>query len=314
MNLRRGIAMLGRLLVGGGVLILLFVVYQLFGTSISAAKAQSALRQQFAHEQAVPEPPTPAPSTTLPGPAPTTTAPGPPPPPEGDAIALLRIPKIGVDKAVVEGVGEDDLRQGPGHYPGTPLPGQPGNAAIAGHRTTYGAPFYRLNEVSEGDTIFVTTKQGAFVYRVDRTLVVDPSDVAVIGPGQGNLLTLTTCNPRFSAAQRLVVQASLVGLAAPASTLPAPAPPASTPLRPGSPISGPISETNLAGGQGGWLASLAWGVALVAVGNGVWLWSRIWRRKGELRRWLAYLAGAPAMAVVLYFFFENVSVLLPASI
>ena len=104
-------------------------------------------------------------TTTAPG---STTEPGRPAarPAEGDAIAHLRIPAIGVDKIVVEGVQVADLKRGPGHYPDSPLPGQPGNAAIAGHRTTYGAPFNRLDELEQGDEILVTTVQGAFRYEV----------------------------------------------------------------------------------------------------------------------------------------------------
>ena len=122
-----------------------------------------------------------------------------------------------MDKVIVEGTGTTDLRQGPGHYDGTPLPGQIGNAAIAGHRTTYGAPFYNLNELADGDPIVVTTTQGVFTYSVTRSLIVpcgdsncnDPADVAVIAPSTTPELTLTTCNPRFSSSSRLVVQATL---------------------------------------------------------------------------------------------------------
>ena len=88
-------------------------------------------------------------------------------------MATIRIPKIGVDKAVIQGVGVPDLKKGPGHYPSTPLPGQPGNAAIAGHRTTYGAPFYRLDELAPGDKILVATKQGHFEYKVESSKEVE---------------------------------------------------------------------------------------------------------------------------------------------
>src|SRR5207245_6036160 len=113
------------------------------------------------------------------------------------------------------------------------LPGQPGNAAIAGHRTTYGAPLYNLNELGRGDPIFITTPQGTFRYDVGRSLVVAPSDVSVIAATPANQLTLTTCTPRFSAAQRLIVQASLVGTPAPAAPAAPPAPPGARPAAPG---------------------------------------------------------------------------------
>lgn len=115
---------------------------------------------------------------------------------------------------VVEGVGVDELKRGPGHYPGTALPGQPGNFAVAGHRTTYAAPFYDLDQLRPGDRIRVTDRGGTrWTYSVVGQRIVAPTDVEVIGPdplatGRATL-TLTTCNPRFSAAQRLIVFAEL---------------------------------------------------------------------------------------------------------
>ena len=157
-----------------GVLILLFVAYQLWGTGIREAQAQSELETEFeerigADLRAADEVTT----TTAPG---STTEPAlRRPPGRGRRIAHLRIPAIGVDKIVVSGVQVADLKRGPGHYPDSPLPGQPGNAAIAGHRTTYGAPFNRLDELEQGDEILVTTVQGAFRYEVRETLIVTPT-------------------------------------------------------------------------------------------------------------------------------------------
>src|SRR5207247_10810123 len=125
--------------------------------------------------------------------------------PEGDAVAIIEIPKINVSKAVVQGVGTEDLKKGPGHYPSTPMPGEKGNAAIAGHRTTYGHPFYDLDALKPGDDILVSTREGKFDYKVDHSINVDPHDIAVLNDTGDNLLTLTTCTPRFSAAQRLIV-------------------------------------------------------------------------------------------------------------
>ena len=122
-------------------------------------------------------------------------------------MARIRIPDIGVDKIVVEGVQVSDLKRGPGHYPDTPLPGQPGNAAIAGHRTTYGAPFNRLDELEPGDEILVTTAQGAFRYEVQRQLIVSPDQVEVLDDFGDDRLTLTACHPKYSARQRIVVVA-----------------------------------------------------------------------------------------------------------
>ncbi len=111
----------------------------------------------------------------------------------------------------MSGVQPADLKQGPGHYPDTPMPGQLGNSAIAGHRTTYGQPFYRLDELQAGDPIDLTTVQGHFTYRVTGSEVVNPSQSDVIDTVDPDLatLTLTTCTPRYTAKQRLIVFAEL---------------------------------------------------------------------------------------------------------
>src|SRR5207248_5358644 len=208
MGVRRVVAGVGRTLIWVGVLILLFVAYQLWGTGISEARDQHRLRKQF--EAITP------PTVITPNPADI-----PPPSPEGDAVAIIQIPKINVDKAVVQGVGTEDLKKGPGHYPSTPMPGEKGNAAIAGHRTTYGHPFYDLDALKPGDDIFISTRAGKFQYKVDHSMNVDPHDVAVLDPTPDNRLTLTTCTPRFSAAQRLIVVSKLIG---PAVEAPPPPP------------------------------------------------------------------------------------------
>lgn len=129
----------------------------------------------------------------------------------GNAIGRIVIPAADVDWTVVEGVGLADLQTGAGHMPDTALPGQPGNAVISGHRTTYGAPFFHLDRVKPGDEITVTTATGRHVYRVVESRVVKPNDTWVTGQWDGAWLTLTTCNPRFSSRERLVVFAHLIG-------------------------------------------------------------------------------------------------------
>jgi LPXTG-site transpeptidase (sortase) family protein len=134
-----------------------------------------------------------------------------PTPPPGGALDHLVIPAIGLSRYVVQGVTETDLQMGPGHYPGTPLPGQAGNVGIAGHRTTFGAPFFRLNEISRGDRILLTDTSGTtWVYSVVKQWVVPPSDTGVLARSHVATLTLTTCNPRFEATSRLVVRAALL--------------------------------------------------------------------------------------------------------
>ena len=136
----------------------------------------------------------------------------------GEAMAQIQIPSIGLDEIVVEGTGVDDLRKGPGHYAWTPLPGQPGNVSIAGHRTTYGAPFADIGKLRPGDKIFVQTVQGEFEYEVlaqsDPTrgnIIVTPDRADLLTDQGDNRLTLTSCHPRFSSRQRIVVQARLIG-------------------------------------------------------------------------------------------------------
>ncbi len=172
----------------------------------------SSLPAESTLEQAAPVPAASVPKDLLPA--------------RGDALGVIRIPKIGVDKVVVAGTTRSDLRKGPGHYGTTPLPGQAGNAAIAGHRTTYGAPFGDLDALEPGDRIIVETFQGLFNYEVltqdtpegpNGYAIISPYDVQVLNDYGDNRLTLTACHPKYSARQRIVVQAKLVN--PPAATI-----------------------------------------------------------------------------------------------
>lgn len=129
---------------------------------------------------------------------------------QGRPFAFIRVPKLGVDRVVFEGVDTETLKSGPGHMEGTPLPGQPGNAVISGHRTTYGRPFFDFDLLAVGDRIEMESSSGLHVYEVREIMVVRPTDVWVIDPLPGGWLTLTTCNPKFSARERLVVRAEMV--------------------------------------------------------------------------------------------------------
>jgi sortase A len=128
---------------------------------------------------------------------------------KGDAIARIDIPTIGVSEYVVEGTDVDSLRKGPGHYPETPLPGDPGTTAIAGHRTTYGAPFRRIDQLKGGQRITIDMPDGRFVYRVERTKIVDDQDLSVLDKVGYQRLVLSACHPLYSAAQRVIVFARL---------------------------------------------------------------------------------------------------------
>jgi sortase A len=131
--------------------------------------------------------------------------------PVSSPVTRLRLRRLGIDVVVVQGVTSAALRAGAGHYPSTPLPGERGNVAIAGHRVTYGHPFRRLDQVRTGDAIELLTPVGTFVYEVAvAPFVVFPNDLSVLRQDARSMLTLTTCNPVHSARQRLVVQAVLV--------------------------------------------------------------------------------------------------------
>lgn len=311
MRLARVLGVVGRTCITAGVLILLFVAYQLWGTGLREAQAQGALEDEFAEQLAdagivgeaddalgdgenAASPPVDEP--------PVTVAP-PPPPADGDAAARISIPKIGVDKIVVEGVTVDDLKRGPGHYPDSPMPGQAGNAAIAGHRTTYGAPFHRIDELQPGDEILVTTLQGPFRYVVSEQQIVSPDQVEVLDDFGDNRLTLTACHPKYSARQRIVVVAMLV-------EMPAPAPPAvdTGVSDPGDDTAEPASlDAGLSGQRAG-----AWPAVMLALSCAL-IWLAAWTATKFTTRWLAYGLGAPLFFVVLFFFYESFSRLLPAN-
>ncbi|HZJ48269.1 MAG TPA: sortase [Acidimicrobiia bacterium] len=219
-----------------GVLILGFVAQQLFVTTWFAQQNQAALVEEVeSHftqaeitevEYVFPSSiGTSGQGTVTPGAGGSATDPGAPlvpksrtvlvesTPEKGTAFAIIRVPTIDRLKdgwTVVEGVGVRDLRNGAGHMPNTPLPGQPGNAVISGHRTTYGAPFHNLDELVPGDLIEVDTALGTHTYAVRETIIVRPTELWVTEPRDGAWLTLTTCHPKFSSRQRLVVFAELV--------------------------------------------------------------------------------------------------------
>lgn len=210
----------------------------------------------------------------------------------------------------VEGVSVSDLKEGPGHYPETPLPGQAGNSAIAGHRTTYGAPFGNVDQLQPGDEIAVTTVQGTFTYLVRQTEIVSPSQVEVLGSDHWdfdgdpatveNALTLTACHPKYSARQRIIIAAELVGDPAPETPRPEAAPERSEPVE---------FESNLSGDRAGARPAIVWAVACAAVWLLAWLIGKRWRRA----KWPAYAVGLVPFLVSLFFFFENFSRLLPAN-
>jgi sortase A len=131
-------------------------------------------------------------------------------PRRGRAFARITIPRNGLPTIVVEGTGTADLRKGPGHYEVTPLPGSGGTVAIAGHRTTYGAPFRHIDRLRRGDAITLTLPHGTFGYRVVGHEIVDKADWSIIRRRPHETLVLSACHPLYSAAQRWVVYARLI--------------------------------------------------------------------------------------------------------
>ena len=127
----------------------------------------------------------------------------------GDAIGRISLPTLDRSHLVVEGTETGDLRKGPGHYSDTPMPGERGTIGIAGHRTTYGAPFRTIDRLKPGDPAVVDMTYGRFTYQVEKTRIVDPAEVSVKRPVSHERLILSACHPLYSAAQRIVVFARL---------------------------------------------------------------------------------------------------------
>jgi sortase A len=211
----RFLHVLGKFLISVGVGVLLFVAWTLKGTDLYTNDQQDRLAEEFAAAQSL-EPVDEGPRFSGP---PKGFRPGP-----GDPVFRIRIPAIDIDYLVVEGVDTEALRKGPGHYPKCgrgfeePLctefdqvfPGQRGRVIVSGHRTTYGAPFWGVNKLERGDRILIDAKWGSFVYEVTRLEVVEPDSLTIVVPSRKAELVLTTCNPRYSAAERLIVFSELV--------------------------------------------------------------------------------------------------------
>jgi sortase A len=208
----RSLRIVGKFLISVGMGVLMFVGWTLWGTGFYTQQQQDALRQEF-HD--------------IPVDTANAGEPGHPPknfdPKPGKPVFLIKIPSIKIDYAVVEGVGVEELKKGPGHYPecgpGFPKPlctefdevwpGEDGRVVVSGHRTTYLAPFWDLDKVHRKDEIIVKTKWGDFTYIVFKKEIVPENSTAIVVPGTQAEIVLTTCNPKFSAAERLVVYGKL---------------------------------------------------------------------------------------------------------
>ncbi|WP_173101436.1 class E sortase [Actinomadura verrucosospora] len=187
---------LGELCITAGVIVMLFVTYELWGTGQYTSAQQDRLGKQLMRSWQAPKVTTE--KVRL-----------------GNGLAMIRIPKFGkgYHYVIIEGVGIPDLRKGPGHYPGTALPGQVGNFVVSGHRTTYSAPFNKLGELDRGDEILIDTRDDQYVYKVTDRKIVKPTEVDVTDPvpfhpgraPRERLITLTTCHPKYSAAKRMII-------------------------------------------------------------------------------------------------------------
>jgi sortase A len=277
-----------------GLVIGLFVVWQLWGTAISQHHEQHQLQNSF---EASVRKHHPAASTSA-GPALIPAGQVVPVPAEGSPVAKLQIPAIGLDEIVVSGTAESDLAEGPGHYVGSAAPGQAGNVAIAGHRTTNGAPFNRLGQLAIGAKILLTTLSGErLTYVVSQTPPpVPPSDVTVLDDFDDNRITLTTCNPEYSSTNRLIVVGELQQ----------PKPPVATKAKP--------HAYHIANAQ---TASLDWSLfPVVVLELGVLLLLGLSNRRfsawyGGAARWLILV---PLWGVGLYALFGSLSAFLPSSL
>ena len=196
---RRGrvLRFIGKTCLTAAFILAAYIVWLLWGTGFYTARQQEDLRRQLEARIAERDPrPNPAEPTILPG----------------RAYAILQIPSIDIDEVVVEGTDVVDLKSGPGHYADTEDPwDRKGRVGIAGHRTTYGAPFWDLDKVRAGDEIRLITELGTYDYRVTQTREVLPTAANVLRPSRQPSLVLTTCTPKFSAARRLIVFADLAG-------------------------------------------------------------------------------------------------------
>jgi sortase A len=271
--------LVGRILTALGVVLVLFVGFEFGVSNLIEARAQRTLLGQFQglvrdaaarHAPLVPR--------------------------LGQPVAILSIPRLGFTQVVVEGGSPQLLKEGPGHLQGTAEPGQAGNAVIAGRRTTYGAPFRALGDVSIGDIVWVTTSDGWFRYRVTMREVVRPGQPDPVAPTLDARLTLITSDPSYRAGQRLLAVAKLLG--------PALAPAGVQPVPPG------VEQAGLSGDGAAVPLILLWAELLAVALIGSWRLYRRWSRT----MLSAYLLTTPILLALLFLLFGALDRLLPATL
>ena len=276
-RISRLIDFLGRTMIVAGLLLLSFVAYQLWGTGIVESRSQTAIAKQFVKPQPIQ-------------------------PQLGGLVGRITIPSIGVSKYVVAGVRLKDLERGPGLFPGSPMPGQKGNVAIAGHRTTFGAPFSRIDELRGNERIILESKDGTFTYIVNgEPKIVLATDTAVAKTTNPDIATITlvSCYPKWTSTKRMVVVATLDS-----TVLPLPATPLVT--------SEPIDQQSIAGwfhDPTAWPTVLFFGLALIVIRIVAGLMTRRGRRKI-----FVYPIAFGIFIPTLFLFFGGLTRLLPANL
>ena len=196
---RRTLLIAGRVLTLVGLLLALVLAAPFLIGGLQHARAQQLASDELVETVAGGPRPSLEPGVLAPAPA------------RGSAVALLEAPSIGLEEVVLEGSGPDDLQDGPGHLRDSPLPGQVGNVVVLGRRTTFGAPFARLDRLREGDRITLTTAQGVFPYRVALLSQQSAGQADLTSATADARLTLVTSDPALRASRRLVVVAALDG-------------------------------------------------------------------------------------------------------
>jgi sortase A len=310
MAVRRAMAVTGGVLIVAGLVVLAYVAFQLWGTGVQTRNAQQRLASDLdAQLTTVASVPAGDRARTEVAAAALESL------EVGDPVGRLQIPAIGVDYVMLYGVDLGTLRAGPGVFPETSLPGQPGNAAVAGHRATFDAPFNLLDELVPGDEVVATTVQGTFTYRVlphtnpddpggrpRGHYLVAPTAIEILDDKGDDRITLMGCHPRWGSSQRIVVEAALVGTTAPATAVAA------------APAAAETGAELLAGPPGSWVAVAGWTAVVVAVAAGAmalaW-WSR--RAGHRWVAWVVYPAAVSAGAVALFMAFDAFSQLNPVA-
>ena len=263
-------------MIATGLLMLSFVAYQLWGTGFAESRAQDTLAAQFVTQQ-------------------------PTKPQFGGLVGRISIPSINLSKFIVAGVRTKDLERGPGLFPGSPLPGQLGNVAIAGHRTTFGAPFGRINEINDNTVITLESQDGTFTYIVQgEPQIVEATNVSVARTTDPTTATLTlvSCHPKWTSSRRIIVVATLQ---------PTLTPQLATPL--------PVSIQTQRVNDGWFHDSSAWPLvlSLASILMAIATVAFILRRRGR-RAFIVYPTALVIFVPVLFQFFTALTRLLPANL